>query len=268
MTEMEEKYMSLITEYMDGTLTDERRREFEEYVEQGFIDMQEVNELRTMGQQMATTPKPEPTDALHSNFYQMLAAEQSRVEGKEDFRHVWSVLGRFFFATSKGRFAFGFCVLLVGLVLGRLFTGSVYNSQLNRLSDQMAGMQEVMMKTMLEDQSVTQRLKGVQMSNGLVSKNREVTDALFLTLNNDESTNVRLAALASLANYAKDSAIRERLIKSINQQRSPLVLVAMAELMVDMQETQAVKAFEPILNAENTPDDVKSALRENLDKIM
>ena len=34
MTEMEEKYMSLITEYMDGTLTDERRREFEEYVEQ------------------------------------------------------------------------------------------------------------------------------------------------------------------------------------------------------------------------------------------
>ena len=45
-------------------------------------------------------------------------------------------------------------------------------------------------------------------------------------------------------------------------------MVAMAELMVELQESQAKQEFEPILNAENTPDDVKTALRENLDKIM
>lgn len=106
------------------------------------------------------------------------------------------------------------------------------------------------------------------MSNGLVTKNGEVTDALFITLNNDQSTNVRLAALATLSEYAKDPAIREGLVKSITQQKSPLVQVALAELMVQLQESQAIKEFEPILNAENTPDDVKTALRQNLDKIM
>ena len=106
------------------------------------------------------------------------------------------------------------------------------------------------------------------MSSGLVSENKDVTDALLLTLNNDENTNVRLAALASLAEYAEDPAIREGLVSSITQQKSPLVMVAMAELMVELQESKAKKEFEPILNAENTPDDVKSALRQNLDKIM
>lgn len=106
------------------------------------------------------------------------------------------------------------------------------------------------------------------MSNGIVSENRKVTDALFITLNSDESTNVRLAALATLAEYAQDPMIREGLIKSITQQRSPLVQVALAELMVDLQESQAKEEFESILNAENTPDDVKTVLRENLDKIM
>ena len=261
---MDDKYMSLITEYIDGTLTEARKEEFEGYVKDGFIDMKEVEELAGMQEHMLASPQPEPSELLRSNFYQMLSEESRKLEKRDWAGQLMQAL----FSTNRGRLAFGFGVLIIGLFMGRVFTSNSYDDKLENLSSQVADMKEVMMMTMLEGESVTQRLKGVQMSNGLVSKNKDVTDALFLTLNNDENTNVRLAALATLSEYAKDPAIREGLIKSITQQKSPLVMVAMAELMVELQESQAKKEFEPILNAENTPDDVKTALRQNLDKIM
>lgn len=265
--EMDDKYMSLITEYIDGTLSEARRDEFEGYVKDGFIDLKEAEELAAMQKQMLQAPEPEPSDALRSNFYQMLAEENRKLE-KRSSRDLLSEFMQSLFSTNKGRLAFGFGVLMIGLFMGNVFSRSAYNGQVESLSNQMADMKEVMMMAMLDEESVSSRLKGVQMSNGLVSDNKEVTDALFITLNNDENTNVRLAALATLAEYVQDPQIREGLVKSIVQQRSPLVQVALAELMVDLQESQAVKEFESILNADNTPDDVKTALRENLDKIM
>lgn len=264
---MDDKYMSLITEYIDGTLSGESKKEFDSYVQEGFIDMVEVEAMTALQGKMQESPQPEPSANMRSNFYQMLAEENRKVERKKSGGYAGQFI-QMLFASNRGRLAFGFSVLIVGLFAGRMLTSTAYNSQLEDLSSQMADMKEVMMMAMLEEESVAQRLKGVQMSNGMVTKNQEVTDALFLTLNNDENTNVRLAALATLSEYAKDPAIREGLIKSITQQKSPLVMVAMAELMVDLQESQAIKEFEPILNAENTPDDVKSALRQNLEKIM
>lgn len=264
---MDEKYMSLITEYIDGTLSEARREEFERYVKEGFIDIKEVEELAGLSVQMQESSMPQPSEAMRSNFYQMLSEENRKPEQLRG-RDILSELAQWLFANNRGRLAFGLSVLIIGLFMGRLFSNSSYNGQLENLSSQMADMKEVMMMTMLEGESVTQRLKGVQMSNGLVTKNSQVTDALFITLNNDESTNVRLAALATLSEFAKDPAIREGLVKSITQQKSPLVQVALAELMVELQESEAIKEFEPILNAENTPDDVKSALRQNLEKIM
>ncbi|HEY9117142.1 MAG TPA: HEAT repeat domain-containing protein [Roseivirga sp.] len=268
MIEMDDKYMSLITEYLDGTLEGERKIEFDRCVKEGQIDMTEVEELSALNAQMTNAEKPEPSDRLSELFYQRLSEEKSKLNQTNQWQDIFSQISSLLFGSNKGRLAFGFAVLMIGLVAGRLFSGSIYNTQIDRLSSEMADMKEMMMMAMLDGESVTERLKGVQMSNGLVTKNQEVTDALFLTLNNDENTNVRLAALATLAEYAKDPAIREGLIKSIANQESPLVQVALAELMVELQESQALNEFENILNAETTPEDVKSALRQNLDKIM
>lgn len=102
----------------------------------------------------------------------------------------------------------------------------------------------------------------------MVSENEQITDAMFATLNNDESTNVRLAALTILASYANDPEIRAGLINSITEQDSPTMQVALAELMAELQEPKAKEEFQSILEGENTPDEVKTTLRENLDKII
>jgi len=79
---------------------------------------------------------------------------------------------------------------------------------------------------------------------------------------------VRIAALNTLAQYANDPQIREGLINSISQQTSPLVQMALATLMVDLQEKKAVDEFNSILNDEFTPEEVKTSLKERIEKIM
>ncbi|OEK06275.1 HEAT repeat domain-containing protein [Roseivirga misakiensis] len=264
---MEEQYMSLITEYIDGSLSEESRKEFDAYVTEGHIDMHEVEALAELQGKMITAPEPIPTDAMSEGFYSQLNAakvEQSTDSGASK----WEVLWQMILGTNRGRLAFGMAVLVFGIVIGRTLTGSFYQNQLTDLSAQMVDMKEMMMMTMLEEESVTKRLKGVQMSSELVSTNAEVTDAMFMTLNSDESTNVRMAALNLLAQYADDPAIREGLINSISQQESPLMQVALAELMVELQESKAVSEFKNIIEGEYTPEEVKTTLRESVNKIM
>ena len=124
------------------------------------------------------------------------------------------------------------------------------------------------MMSMLEERSASKRLQGLQISSNLVSENEQITNAMFVTLNNDESTNVRLAALTILTSYANDPEIRAGLVNSISEQKSPIMQVALAELMVELQEPMAKLEFQPILEGDYTPEEVKTTLRENLDKIM
>ena len=96
---------------------------------------------------------------------------------------------------------------------------------------------------------------------------KQVTSALLQTLNNDENVSVRLAALDALRPYSKDGQVREALVRSIAQQKSPLVQVALAELMAELQEKGAIDAFKSILEDGETPSDIKKKIRENIQEI-
>ena len=265
---MEDKYMSLITEYIDGTLSSERKLEFDQYVAEGHIVMEEVEAMMDLQRKMESAPKPEPSDQLRSNFYDMLAEAQASTNAGVKKESFLELLNKLFFDSGIGKLAFGLGVLIVGFFVGNNFGDSKYQKELTSINGQMADMQEMMMMSMLEKESVTDRLKGIQMSSELPMTNTKVTDALFTTLNNDRSTNVRMAALSALSPYTDNPKVREGLINSISKQESPLMQVALAELMVELQEKKSIEEFKGILESENTPEEVKNTLQESIEKIM
>jgi len=118
--------------------------------------------------------------------------------------------------------------------------------------------------SLLEKESASDRLKAVSLTSEMNQVSQKVTTALFKTMNGDENVNVRLAALEALKPYAKESAVREELIKSIGKQDSPLVQVAMAEFMATIQEKKSVKALQKLLENENTPKEVRSKINESI----
>lgn len=264
--EREDKYMSLITDYMDGIFSGERLEEFNRYVSEGHIDKAELNEMMAFEGKFASADAPEPSKELTKNFYAMLGEEKAKLRTPKtvSFQEGLNQL----LSTMFGKMAFGLAVLVLGIVGGRLLSSQNYKGELNLLSNEMADMKEMMMMSMLEERSASKRLQGLQISSDLVSENQKITEAMFVTLNNDESTNVRLAALTILAAYADDPEIRAGLVNSITEQESPVMQVALAELMAELQEPKAKEEFQSILEGKYTPEEVKTTLRENLDRII
>lgn len=256
--------MSLITDYIDGTLTPDRDREFQQYVDEGHILMEEVKAIMELQAKIENAEAPVPSEKLSANFYGMLAeAQRSEVTSTKEESFL-DLLNRLFFGSPVGKLAFGMSLLVIGVFVGNTFGDSKYES----LTSQVTDMQEMMMISMLEEESVTERLKGIQMSNELPMTNEKVTTALFTTLNNDRSTNVRMAALSALSPYTSNPTVREGLIKSIAKQESPLMQMALAELMVELQEKKSIDEFKQILEKEETPEEVKTTLKQSIDKIM
>ena len=148
--------------------------------------------------------------------------------------------------------------------ISRSFPESPADRQIVALSRQVSDLQELMMLSLLEKGSATERLKAVTLTQEMSDASRKVTDALIQTLNHDENVNVRLAALEALKPYVIDSKVREALVRSIGSQESPLVQISLAELMVGLQEKSAVKEFEKIVESEKTPLEIKEKIRETI----
>ena len=144
----------------------------------------------------------------------------------------------------------------------------VEGEQIELLSEQISDLQEMMMLSLLEKGTTTERLKAVGLTYQMDEASKKVTNALIQTLNQDENINVRLAALEALKVYAADSSVREALIHAIGQQTSPLVQIALAELMVAIQEKSAVKEFEKIIESDRTPREVKMKIRESIQTLI
>jgi uncharacterized protein (UPF0147 family) len=136
-----------------------------------------------------------------------------------------------------------------------------------QMGKQISSMREMMMLSLLEKESATDRLKAVNLTQDMDQVSKTVTSALLETLNNDENVNVRLAALDALRPYSKDGQIREALVRSITEQKSPLVQVALAELMAALQEKGAIDAFNKILQDTETPSDIKKKIKESIQEI-
>ena len=127
---------------------------------------------------------------------------------------------------------------------------------------------EMMMLSLLEKESATDRLKAVSLTGEFSNASEQVTHALLKTLTMDDNVNVRLAALDALRPYAANSAVRAELIRAIAKQDSPLVQIALAELMAALQEKSSLKEFEKLLKDDKTPSEVKKRIKEKIEVLI
>lgn len=257
---------ALLLKYNAGQASAEEVTILEKYIEAGIIDLSELTELQLLDEQVMQIEVPAPSLQLDDNFYQMLAQEKKS--------QLKSFSWKKFFAWPEmlPRLAFASVTLLIGLAVGywvrpqaTSVTEGTDNGQIAELSQQVTDLKEMMMLSLLEKESATDRLKAVSLTQDMGDQvSTKVTRALFETLNNDSNVNVRLAALDALKAYVRESAVREELIRSIAKQESPLVQVELAETMAALQEKSSVKELEKLLEQKNTPKEVKQKIRETI----
>jgi hypothetical protein len=62
--------------------------------------------------------------------------------------------------------------------------------------------------------------------------------------------------------------VREALIRSIAKQDSPLMQVALAETMAQLQMKSSVNELKKILESDKTPADAKSRIKQSIDVLI
>jgi hypothetical protein len=87
-------------------------------------------------------------------------------------------------------------------------------------------------------------------------------------LNTDTNVNVRLAAVTSLSKYVENPKVREGLVMSITKQESPLVQIALADLMVTLKEKKSINSMETLLQQPDINIHVKQKLEESIKQII
>lgn len=137
-------------------------------------------------------------------------------------------------------------ILVAGVVLGRQ-TAPVapppHDAQIAEMRAELRQMRHMVTLSLLQQQSASERLKGVTYTTQIEQPDRDITAALLDTLRYDPNVNVRLASIDALKRFAADDAVRRDAVETLASQTSALVQIALIDFAVETNDRAAVETL-------------------------
>lgn len=262
---MERKqFEELITDYITGNCSEQQKQEFELFLKNNPTSNKEVEEMNLF--LTSFDEEVETTSAMDMKFYSMLNAAEKKKNNLSLFDTLISV----FQAKFTKQLAYTLAILTIGFFVGNSFNfnESIDLRSLDIAQKETESVRSQLVLTLLDQPSANKRLQAVNEVSKLSSVTKTITNALFSTLNSDSNVNVRLSAIEALSNYTEISEVREGLIASIIHQKSPMVQIALADLMVKLQEKKAVKSFKKLIEEKDVNESAKQKMQESIQQII
>lgn len=232
-----EEIRLLIPQYLSGQLSPAEKDVFEAQLNASPELRIEVEELRSLWNELGSIPEERPSDVLRARFYQKLnaiARERNRIS---DSGFAWWKSG---LQGLVRQTTIAIAVFAVGLYAGRVSLGpSAAKQDVKRLDTEVQTLRQTVALSLLERQSATSRLEGISWSSRVEHPDNDLVSALLSTLNSDPNINVRLSALDAVEKFSGDPAVRKALVESIPRQDSPLVQIALIDAVVHMRDNTA-----------------------------
>lgn len=260
-----------LPEYWNGALDDAVRPELQRHFEACPPCRSEAEHLSRVWRRLGAIPEEKPDATMRARFDAMLEAYQQGL-GQARRGPSWrETIGRFLEGwwprEPVYQFSFAMAFLIAGLVTGHLAaTRGRGGLELERLREEVQSTRQLATLSLLRQQSASERLKGVDWSYR-VQPDPEVMQALLRAVNDDPNVNVRLAAVDALHQAAGDARVRSSLIESLPKQNSPMVQIALIDLMVDMREKQSAGALKRLLNDKSLNEAVRQRAEWGLGRL-
>lgn len=233
----------------------------------------ELESLSAIWTKLGVLPEERPSDALRSRFYTMLDAYKQGLEAEkptprwQDLFSRW--LARFWPQQPVFQFSLAMLLLVVGLTGGFILKGAQRPvSDLAPLRQEMNSMRTTLAMSLLDNQSASERLRGVSLSSQMRNPDSRLLESLIHTLENDSNPNVRLAAVEALYLFRDLPEVRQGLSGSLARQSSPQVQIALIDLIVSIKEQRAIDALRSLIQDEKLDPLVKERAREGLERLL
>jgi hypothetical protein len=246
-----EKLEALLIDYIDGKLSTEERLVVEqEHLLRNKETYQLYEQLKEVMQAMHKSSQLEPTMRLRTEFDKLLKEEME--QGKRG--KTVAFMPMYYRAVAAVAL-----IALAGAVTFWVREHQQHAAAIAEMRAEMAATKREMMALLHNESSASQRLMGATVAyNDIAHADNEIIKALAKTMNQDENSNVRLAALEALGKFKDQPHVRKYLIQALGTQKDPLVQIALIRLLVDMQEKGARKQLEEI----TTDDSLLPAVKD------
>lgn len=258
----DKEFKEMMIDYLSGNLTEDKQQKFEQYLAD-HPEFQEEFEATQLIWKGTEEEVPEPSASMDIKFYTMLNVEGNKSEKEPFLKKLENLL----FGNLPKQLAYTVVLLALGFFVGNNFITEKTESKVELAKKETEDVRSQLVLTLLDQPSATQRLQAVNEVTKLDNVTENIIKALFTTLNNDENVNVRLSAIEALKNYTDMAIVREGLVASIIHQKSPIVQVELADLMVVLQEKKAVNSFKKLIEEENVNTSAKQKMQESIENI-
>jgi putative zinc finger protein len=258
-----EEIGELLPDYLQGRLSADQAAEVEKHL----TECAGCGEEAALWKKLALLPEEQPSPALESRFKAMLESYQegrwektnlASEKSKTPSPMLWG-LGNWRQLPAAG-IVWACLFLICGFLIGRQYDrgpNADLQQKLATLEGELAATRQTVALSMLQQQSASQRLEGVSWTTRLPEPDPKVMGALMHTVRFDNNVDVRLAALDALSRYADRPEVRRDLVDVLQTTQSPMVQVALIDLLVDLHDKSAVPQFRKFQQDPNVNPTVK-----------
>ncbi|HEY6347219.1 MAG TPA: zf-HC2 domain-containing protein [Bryobacteraceae bacterium] len=230
-----EESKRLFVDYWSQSLTDAEEIELEAHLAGCRECRAEADRLEVLWRDLARIPTEEPGAGLRARFYEMLrGAGAGSAPAPSAGRRWWRAVPS---SPALWRVAAGLALLGIGAAIGYAVRSN--GTEIAQLRGEVSTMRQLVALSLLQQQSASERLRGVSWAYRVEPSDSEVLTALLDAVNRDPNVNVRLAAVDALHAFAANSLARQRVLESLENQTAPIVQVAIIDLLVDLKEGKA-----------------------------
>jgi hypothetical protein len=264
-----QEFANLFPDYLQKSLSGEKLSAVSAHLEQ----CPECRETNALWAKLGSLPNEQPPAILKTRFDAMLNAYQ---EGRWEHDRLKSEQRKFsagwfmpdWFRAPAAQVAFALIFLVIGLAVGRyLNKPEANNSELAALHQEVTSMRQLVVLSLLQQQSASERLQGVNWSLQVKRADPEIISALMHTLRFDSSVDVKLAALDALRRYKDDPKVRKGLVDALQAQQSPLVQIALIDALVELHEPDAVQHIKKFQQSPNLNPAVRQRAEWGINKL-
>jgi HEAT repeat protein len=160
-------------------------------------------------------------------------------------------------------------LLVLGVAVGRAGRPAPANAvdEIASVRSELREMRQMVTLTLMQQQSASDRLKGVSWSSTLERPGNEVVSALLDTLLHDPNVNVRLASIDALARFADEQQVRQGAVDALQSAGSPMVQIALIDFVVGVRETGSIETLKKLAADPSLNETVRVRASQGLDRL-
>jgi hypothetical protein len=165
--------------------------------------------------------------------------------------------------------------MAAALVVAGIFAGryaaqpqpKIINPEVAQLQGQVESLRQLVALSMLQQQSPSARMRGVSYSEQMAQPDHQVEQALLFAVSHDSNVNVRLSAVDALQKFTGDPGVVRAMVDAIAVQDSPLVQIALIDMLVQMNARGAAPAMVKLARDKQVEQVVQQRAAWALDKM-